>query len=100
MRLLYFALVTILSVQSVGGEVPKKMEVFWIPPEVETYIPVTADNIEGEAFKLVQIKNEKQAREVIDLIRVSNQSADPKRIRVKIVVDQKSYNFDSNGLGI
>ena len=101
MRLLYLTLLlTLICTQSVGGEVHKSVEVFWIPPEVETYVPVTTDNIESAAFKIVRIKNEKQARKVLDLIQESSQELNSKKIRVKIVTADKFYNFDSNGVGI
>lgn len=105
MRLL-FAICVLTSVcsHSIGGQVPKEMyknvKVFWIPPQVETYIPVTVENIEKMAFKIVDVKNEKLATEITGAIQKSNQRVDPKRIRVKIVTDDKFFNFDSNGLGV
>jgi hypothetical protein len=105
MRLL-FAICVLASVcsHSIGGEVPKEMhknvKVFWISSQVETYIPVTAENIEKMAFKIVDVKNEKQAAEITGAIQKSDQTVDPKRIRIKILTEDKFFNFDSNGIGV
>jgi hypothetical protein len=100
MRLLcaIFVLLIVGSLH-VGGEMSNGVNVFWIPPEVETYIPVTPENIEKAAFKIVYVKNEKQANQLIGLIQKSNQVVDSKRIRVKVSADGKFYNFDSYGIG-
>ena len=66
-----------------GGELPNGVNVFWIPSEVETYIPVTPKNIEKAAFKIVYVKNEKQATQLVGLIQKSNQVVDTKRIRTE-----------------
>ena len=101
MRLLYMIFVfSIIGSQHAGGKMSKDVVVFWIPPEVETYVPVTPENIEEVAFKIVHIKNQKQADKIIDLIEKSDQSVDSKRIRAKIVTDDRFYNFDSKGTGI
>lgn len=76
------------------------VDVFWVPPEVETYIPVTVDSIEKAAFKIVHIKDKRQADELIALIEKSEQTVDGKRIRIKISTGNKSYSFDSNGVGV
>ena len=90
----------IFGSQYAGGKGSKNFEVFWVPPQVETYVPVTAENIEQRAFKIVTIKNERQADEIVSLIRNSDQAVDSARIRVKISTDDKFYNFDSNGIGV
>jgi hypothetical protein len=77
-----------------------RVEVFWIPPAVEFDTPVTPENIEEEAFKIVLIRYEVQADQTIGLIKKSGQKVDSKRIRVKIKTDAKFYNFDSNGTGV
>ena len=101
MRLLCaIAVLAIAGSQSIAGPVSKNVEVYWIPPEVETYAPVTAENIEKMAFKIVQIKNEPQATETVSLIQKSNQKVDALRIRIKIVSGDNFYNFDSNGVGV
>jgi hypothetical protein len=101
MRLLCaIAVLAIVSSQCVAGQVSKNVKVYWIPPEVETYTPVTAENIEKVASKIVDIKNENQANESIGLIQESNERVDSNRIRVKIVIEGNFYNFDSNGIGV
>jgi hypothetical protein len=101
MRLLYvISVLALVGSQYVRGEVSKNVRVFWIPPEVETYTAVTAENIEEVAFKIVHIKNERQANEIVGLIQESKQVVDSKRIRVKISAGGKFYNFDSNGVGV
>lgn len=90
----------IISTQYAAGKPSENMQVFWIPPRVETYIPVTGENIEDMAFKVIIVKNEHQIDQVRSLIHRSDQSADVKRIRVKIITADKSYNFDANGLGV
>jgi hypothetical protein len=101
MRLFYvICAFAVIGASYIGGDVSKTVQVYWIPPEVETYTPVTPDTIEKMAFKIVQLKNERQADKTISLVQKSNQKADLKRIRVKITTADKSYNFDSNGMGI
>ena len=101
MRLLCaIAVLAIISSQCVAGQVSKNVKVYWIPPEVETYGPVTAENIEKMAFKIVDVKNENQANEITGLVHKSNERVDSNRIRVKIVIEGNFYNFDSNGIGV
>lgn len=102
MRLLYFVLPVLAAIglQSPGGKVSNNVVVFWIPPQVETYIPVTSENIEEMAFKIVTIKNERQADEVLRLVQESNKTVDSKRIRIKISADGRFYDFDANGIGV
>ena len=101
MRLLYaICLLAILGSQHGGGKVPKNVKVFWIPPLVETYVPVTMENIEQMAFKVVSIKNERQADQVLSLIQRSNQGLGSKKIRIEISTEHGSYNFDASGIGV
>lgn len=102
MRLLYTTLFVLAAVgsQGSGGKVSEKVVVFWIPPGIETYLPVTAENIEQQAFKIVTVRNEKQADQVLSLIQKSNQRLESGRIRIKISTDTKFYNFDANGIGV
>jgi hypothetical protein len=98
-----FCLIFVLAIigtQYAGGKDTGNIRVFWVPPEVETYVPVTDGNIEEMAFKVVIVKNSHQADQITSLIHKSEQEADSKRIRVKIVTGDKFYNFDSNGLGV
>jgi hypothetical protein len=83
-----------------GGQVIAKVVVYEIPAGVETYVPVTRDDIEERAFKVVSLKNDKQASEAIALIHETHEAFDPKRIRVKIVKGDESYVFDANGIGV
>jgi hypothetical protein len=94
------SLFAILGSQALGGNVSKTVDVFWIPPDVETYTPVTASNIEEAAFKIVRVRDKHQREEVIGLTRKSERVTDSKRIRVKISYDDKFYNFDSDGVGV
>jgi len=84
-----------------GGQVRKDVVVvFEIPSEVETYIPVTAADIEERAFKVVYLKNERQAAETLALIRDGNEAVDPEMIRIKITGNDESYVFDKRGIGV
>jgi hypothetical protein len=94
------SLLSILSSQIIAGKASTTVDVWWIPPDVETYTPVTADNIEERAFKVVHVQDDHQAEEVIALIQRSGRVADPARIRVKISFDDKSYDFDPDGIGV
>lgn len=94
------SLLAILGSQNIGGKVSTSVDVWWIPPGVETYGPITADNIEKSAFKFVHVRDDHQAKEVIGLIQRSERVAVSGRIRVKISFDNKSYNFDSDGIGV
>jgi hypothetical protein len=102
MRLLCFVLpvLAMIGLQGSGGKVSNNVVVFWIPPQVETYIPVTSENIEKMAFKVVTIKNERQADEVLRLIQESNKAVDAKRIRIKISNGEQFYDFDGTGIGV
>ena len=98
-----FCLIYVLAVigtQYAGGNASENIRVFWIPPEVETYVPVTAENIEEMAFKVVIVKNDHQVDQITSLIHKSDQEANSKRIRIKITTGDKFYNFDSNGVGV
>jgi hypothetical protein len=93
----------VLGFQLAGGGPPTSMKIFWIPPEVETYIAMTADNIEAQAFKIVDIRDSGQAGDILALIKKSKQTIDGKRVRIKLSVENKSatsYIFDSNGIGV
>ncbi len=101
MRPLYFIVALgVLSFQLGGSSPPTSMKIFWIPPEVETYIAITADNIEEQAFKIVDIRDSGQAAEILALIKKSNQTIVAKKIRIKVSTEKKSYVFDSNGIGV
>jgi len=80
--------------------VSNQVVVFWIPPQVETYVPVTMENIEQMAFKIVSIRNERQADQVLGLIQKSKQGLDSKKLRIKISTDRGFYGFDANGIGV
>ena len=98
-----FCLIFVLAVigtRYAGGKASENIRVFWIPPQVETYVPVTARNIEEMAFKVVIVKNDHQADQITSLIHKSDQEANSKGIRVKISIGNEFYNFDSNGLGV
>lgn len=98
-----FCLIFVLAVigtQYAGGKASENIRVFWVPPAIETYVPVTDRNIEEMAFKVVIVKNSQQADQIISLIHRSDQEANSKRIRVKITSGDKFYNFDSSGLGV
>ena len=100
-RLLYLiSLVVILSAGYVQAKTAKDVIVFWIPPEIETCIPVNAEDVERRAFKVVQVKNEAQADRILKLIQKSDQEVNPNRIRIRISTGDKFYDFDSNGIGI
>jgi hypothetical protein len=99
MRLLWLTFALALFAFQYSGW-KARVEVFWIPPAVEFDTPVTPENIEEVAFKIVRIRDEVQADQVLGLIKTTDQKADSKEIRVKIRTDAKFYNFDSNGIGV
>ena len=90
----------ILGSQNIGGKVSTPVDVWWIPPQVETYNAIPPDNIEKSAFKIVHVQDDEQAEEVVALVQRSNRVTDKARIRVKISFGNKSYNFDSDGIGV
>jgi putative lipoic acid-binding regulatory protein len=90
----------LVNLQSYGAKAMEQVVAFWIPSQVETYAPVTPENIERMAFKVVSVKNERQADQVVSLIERTNQRLDANRIRIKISTEQNFYNFDANGIGI
>ncbi|MGB8851579.1 MAG: hypothetical protein WCC76_17840 [Candidatus Acidiferrales bacterium] len=101
MRLLcVISLLATIGSHNAGIKTFKNFVVFWIPPQVETYLSVTPENIEARALKIVHIKDEEQPDKIISLIKKSKQAVDTKRIRVKITADDKFYNFDSYGTGV
>jgi len=95
-----FFVLALISLAGYGGKMSKNLVVFWVPPEIETYTPVTAENIEQRAFKIITIRNEEQADQVLSLIQKSNQRLESGRIRIKISADTGFYNFDANGIGV
>jgi hypothetical protein len=97
---LAFLVLALVNLQSYGAKAMEKVVAFWIPSQVETYAPVTPENIERMAFKVVSVKNERQADQVVSLIEKTNQKLDTNRIRIKISTEQNFYNFDANGIGI
>jgi putative lipoic acid-binding regulatory protein len=97
---LAFLVLALVNLQSYGAKSMEKVVAFWIPSQVETYAPVTPENIERMAFKVVSVKNERQADQVVSLIEKTNQKLDTNRIRIKISTEQNFYNFDANGIGI
>jgi len=100
MRLLLVVLLGLASLQSHGAKATDKVVVFWIPSQMETYTPVTPENIERMAFKTVSVKNKHQADQVVALIEQTSRKLDANRIRIKISTEQISYNFDADGIGI
>jgi putative lipoic acid-binding regulatory protein len=95
-----FLVLALANSQSFGAKAMEKVVAFWIPSQVEMYAPVTAENIEQMAFKIVSVKNERQADQVVKLIERTDQKLDAYRIRIKISTGQNYYNFDANGIGI
>jgi hypothetical protein len=97
-----FKLLSILAIICCAAEaqVSAKVIVFEIPSGIETYVPVTGNDIEERAFKVVSLRNEKQASEAIALIRETHDVADPKKIRLKIVAGNEFYVFDARGVGV
>jgi hypothetical protein len=99
MRLLCFVCaLAFFASQDTGWKT--RVEVFWIPWTVETYTPVTPENIEKEALKIIRIRDEAQTDHVLGLVMKSDRTVDSKRIRVKIKIETKFYNFDSDGIGV
>jgi len=86
--------------RSFGGKESNQVVVFWIPPQIETYVPVTTENIEAMAFKTVSIRNERQTDQVLGLIQKSKQGLNSKKLRIKISTDRGFYNFDADGIGL
>jgi len=101
MRTIWLFVISVIigSVQA-GGQVKSNVVVFKIPAEIETYTPITSDNIEKSAFTVVYVRDDKQASKVIDLIEQTTQAFNPKRIRVKISRGKMFYVFDSDGIGM
>src|SRR5258708_30451587 len=102
MQMLYamFLALALIGSENDGGKMSEKVVVFWIAPQIETYVPVTMENIENMAFKVVSVNNDRQADQILNLIQTSNQGPDSKKIRIKISTGGRFYDFDANGTGI
>ena len=102
MRRLYIGFLAslVIAFPNYGKQASTKVVVFWMPPQVETYTPVTMQNIEDRAFKVVSIRNEKQAGQLIGLVQTSDQRFASGRIRIKITTEHGFYDFDASGLGV
>ena len=72
--------------------------VYFLPFEIETYVPVTADTVECDAHEVWQIKDSQQSARLLGLLRNDDSRVDPKRIRAKIVSPGKTFLVDSAGV--
>jgi len=76
-----------------------RMKIYFIPFNVQTYVPVTMNNIEEKAFHVFEITN--NSKLAIKLIRMLDQDnygiLDDKMIRLKLQNRDKIYYVDSKG---
>lgn len=74
------------------------MKIYYVPFNVETYVPVTINNIEDMAFYKFEVHNNSElAIKLINLLEQNGHNDfDDKRVRLKVINNGKTYYVDSN----
>jgi hypothetical protein len=73
--------------------------VYFIPFELETYIPITPATIKCQALEKWAVSDETQVSHLIDILKQGVEATfDDHRVRVKVSVHNKTYYIDSEGV--
>jgi len=75
------------------------MKIYYIPFKVETYVPVTTNDIESRAIYIFEVPNDSElAIKLTKMLEQDNHGAfDNKKVRLKVRSDDKIYYIDSEG---
>jgi len=76
------------------------MVIFEIPYDIQTVAPITPSDIEREAFKVIYLRDDIMISDVQALINKADEAPDTRMIRAKFQLGEKSYIFDSRGVGV
>lgn len=77
------------------------IKIYYLPFGIQTYAPVTENNIEAQAFVSVALKHDWISGEISSCIsRRDAISMDKNRVRLKIIIKGDAYLFDGDGNGV
>ncbi len=77
------------------------VKIYYIPFDVQTYEPVSADNIDNQAFIVISMRRDWISEEILSCITPTTPiSMDKKGVRLKIIIKNDVYLFDANGNGV
>jgi len=95
------SLLILASFVSIPGYTQSLFRIAYLPFSVQTYAPVTTQNIERNAYLTISVRNQSIPKAVISLINnESTNKMDPKSIRLLVTQDQTKYIFDRYGHGL
>lgn len=99
LRTFFISLSVILS--SFGALAENTITVYFIPFEVETYVPVTKNDIISQAWEKWTISSKDQHYQLIKLLDKGNKKEfDEGMVRCLILSDNQTYLIDYNGVVI
>jgi hypothetical protein len=74
---------------------------YFVPFEIETYVPITPTTISDAAWEKWTISSKRKMSHLIDLLsRGSAGSFDEHRVRVMIVAGSRTYLIDASGIAL
>ena len=84
------------SLNAFGGEVTI---VYFVPFEIETYVPITQETITAEAWEKWTISSKTQRSRLFAILNQGGQGKfDEKRVRVMVRAGKQTYFIDSDGV--
>ena len=73
--------------------------VYFVPFEVETYVPITPSTIRASAWEKWTIRAESRISQLLDLLDHGDKAQfDEKRVRGEVIVKNHTYFVDANGV--
>ena len=98
MKIIFNLTIFFLSLLGWHAAFGSSIKVYFIPFEVETYIPVTVATIECKAHE-VWLLSRKNAIYLSSIIApVEEKEFDERKVRIKIIGDGRPYYIDSSGV--
>jgi len=74
-------------------------KVYFVPFEVETYVPITPETIESQAWEKWTISSKEENSRLLRILRGGPEGAyDKNKTRVLIIFGKESYYVDSSGV--
>jgi hypothetical protein len=101
-RLFCLGFIFLMASCSPGDGMAGDVEIFYIPIGVETYVPITENNIESSAIRFGNAKESERALERIRIIleTASDGEFDDEMLRAKITLPNKEVIYIDNRGGI
>jgi len=82
-----------------GSTTATDTTVYFIPFQVETYVPITPENITDQAWEKWNISTKRHSQRLLAIINHGHSAAfDRNRVRALVVSDGKKYFIDTNGV--